>query len=124
MSKKPKKAKPRINSRSKGKTGELEFAHYLEAYGIEAKRGQQRKGGDDSPDVITNLTGIHFEVKRTERTNLEAWMAQAVNDSNGKHRPVVAHRKSRGQWLAILPMDELMELLTHTPHWPQPPKEE
>lgn len=45
------KKKP-INSRAKGKRGELQLAHKLTELGYPAERGQQRKGGEDSPDVI------------------------------------------------------------------------
>lgn len=108
----------RVNSRAKGAAAEVEFAHYLEDFGVEATRGQQHSGSPDSPDVKTNMRGVHFEVKRTERTDLYGWLTQAVNDSKGGAVPIVAHRKSREKWLAVLDMDDLMKLLTHTPHWP------
>lgn len=98
------------NSRAKGKAGELELAAYLRDHGIEARRGQQFSGGTDSPDVVTSLSGVHIECKRTERTDLYGWMAQAISDA-GEKLPVVAHRKSRENWLAIMPLHELLKLL-------------
>ena len=41
-----------MNSRTKGKRGELELAKALRLYGYDARRGQQYHGGADSPDVI------------------------------------------------------------------------
>lgn len=99
-----------MNSRSKGKRGELELAAYLREHGVEARRGQQFAGGTNSPDVVTSLDGVHFECKRTERTDLYGWMAQATADAGSK-LPVVAHRKNNGEWLAVLPLDKLLELL-------------
>lgn len=100
------------NSRRKGKDGELEFAHVLLDHGLEARRGQQFKGGAGSPDVVCpDLKDIHFEVKRTENTSLEKWIEQATNDAPKGSIPIVAHRKSRGQWLAILPMSDMLRLL-------------
>ena len=60
-----KKAK-KINGRQKGAQGEREFATVLKDLGIEARRGQQFSGGKDSPDVVADLTGVHFEVKRVQ----------------------------------------------------------
>ena len=100
-----------INSRTKGKTGELEFAAVLKAKKLDARRGQQFSGGKDSPDVIcSSLTGVHFEVKRVQAGNPYKWLDQAQRDGVGK-LPVVAHRKNRKDWIAILPMDVLLDLL-------------
>ncbi len=106
--KKPKTKK--INSRQKGTQGELEFAAVLKGVGIEARRGQQFSGSKDSPDVVADLTGIHFEVKRVQAGNLYTWLAQAQRDGVGKV-PIVAHRRNHKEWVAILPMPELLKLL-------------
>jgi len=102
--------KKRINSRAKGCAGEREFAAALKDVGIEARRGQQFSGGKDSPDVVCDLTGVHFEVKRVQAGNLYNWLAQAKRDGVGKI-PVVAHRRNQKDWVAILPMSELLALL-------------
>lgn len=101
----------KINSRSKGVNGELEFAALLKTNGIEACRGQQHAGGTDSPDVkVAGLTGVHFEVKRTEKGNLYVWLEQAIRDAGG-NLPIVAHRRNHRDWVAILSMEKLIELL-------------
>lgn len=106
-----------MNSRNKGKRGELEFAAYLRERGYEARRGQQFHGGGDSPDVVTNIEGVHFEVKRVEAGNPYKWLAQAERDccAGGpvvpEQFPVVAHRKNKKNWIAILGMDDFMDLL-------------
>jgi len=100
-----------INSRRKGKAGELELAHFLINHGFPARRGQQFKGGAGSPDVVCDsLPRIHFEAKRVERGNLHEWLAQATRDAGDKV-PVVAHRRSRGDWVAILPLADLLKIL-------------
>ena len=64
-----------MNSRQKGKRGEREAAVFLTVNGLPARRGQQFSGSPDSPDVVCPLLpGVHLEVKRCERTNLEAWL--------------------------------------------------
>lgn len=100
-----------MNSRQKGKRGELEFAELLRSYGHTARRGVQFKGGVDSPDVVcSTIPTVHFEVKRTERTDLYGWLEQATEDAGSK-MPVVVHRKSHAGWVAVLHFDDLMELL-------------
>ena len=104
-----------MNSRAKGKRGELEFASVLRKYGYEdARRGVQYHGGQDSPDVV-GVEGVHFEVKRCEKTDLYAWVEQARRDA-GKDLPVVVHRKNRGEWLAIMTVDDFMRLLNDGIH--------
>ena len=106
-----------MNSRSKGKRGELDFAKYLvrqlEGHTVNgeqvvARRGQQFRGGQDQPDVITNVPR-HFEVKRTERLRMYEAVEQAVRD--GGDKAVVAHKANHKPWLAIMLMDEFLELL-------------
>jgi hypothetical protein len=102
----------KINSRTKGKVGELEFAHYLTAAGFEAERGQQHSGGVESPDVrCPMLADIHFEVKRVQSGNPYSWVEQAVRDGGPGKYHIVAHRRNHKEWLAIIPMEDLMRLL-------------
>ena len=106
------KPKKRINSRNKGKQGELEFAHYLSGRGLSARRGQQFSGGTESPDVVCEgLPGVHWEVKRVEAGNLYSWLGQAQRDAGAGKTPVVAHRKNGKDWVAIVPMEIMVELL-------------
>jgi Holliday junction resolvase len=105
------KAKKRINSRAKGAAAEREFAAVLRARDLDARRGQQFAGGNDSPDVVcTGLTGIHFEVKRVQAGNPYRWLEQAQRDG-GKKTSVVAHRRNGKQWIAIVAMDDMLDLL-------------
>jgi len=87
-------------SRDKGKVGEREVAALLREYVFGGKRGVRYQGGKDSADV-TGLPGFHIEVKRTEKLNLEAAMAQARADC-GDNIPVVFHRKSKNDWVVIM----------------------
>jgi hypothetical protein len=99
-----------INSCQKGKRGEREAAKAVaEALGIAARRGQQFSGLEGE-DIVTDLDGVHFEVKRTERLNLYAAMQQATLDASVDDVPVVLHRKNKQQWVAIVPLDQLTKL--------------
>lgn len=100
------------NSRAKGAAGEREWAQFLRDHGYEARRGQQFKGGADSPDVVCDdLPRIHWEVKRTEALRLWDALAQAGREGRpfGK-TPVVAHRANRREWVVILDATDFLEL--------------
>lgn len=100
-----------MNSRAKGKRGELEFAHWLSERGHEARRGQQFKGGDDSPDVICpSLADCHLEVKRVERGNPYVWLAQAIDEAGDK-TPVVAHKRNRKDWIVVMRAEDWLALV-------------
>lgn len=97
-----------INSRMKGKTGELELAELLREHGFSgAARGVQYKGGPDSPDVI-GVPGCHIECKRVEALQLYAALEQAQKDAGPGDTPLVAHRKNRKPWVAILHLDDYL----------------
>ena len=98
-------------SKNKGKRGELELAAELRRlFGIAARRGVQYHGGEDSPDVITDLPGVHIEVKRTERLSLYPAMKQAVEDAGADKVPVLFHRQNREDWLAVIRLNDLPKL--------------
>lgn len=109
---KSKKPKRKINSRAKGADGERELAEVLRFHGFDACRGQQHSGSPDSPDVkCSDLSWVHFEAKRVEAGNLYTWLAQAKRDAGVDKIPVVAHRRNRENWVAILPLAIFLELL-------------
>lgn len=98
-------------SRDKGARGEREWAEVCRAGGMaEACRGRQYRGGADSPDV--SGTGcFHFEVKRNEALRLYPAMEQAIEDCPVGKVPVVAHRKSRKDWLVVLRAEDFFKLI-------------
>lgn len=107
--------KKRFNSRAKGATGERELAKYLTRKGYEASRGQQKIGGEESPDVVCKpLKGLHWEVKRVEKLDLTGALAQATRDA-GDSLPVVAHRRNKEDWKITLRADDFMDFFV--PGW-------
>lgn len=109
-----KKPKKRTNSRAKGCRGERELSQVIRTHGYAARRGQQYSGGGDSPDVVTDIPGLHIECKRVETFNLYKSLAQAKRDGKGKV-PVVAHKRNRENWVAVLEWDTFLNLLLLTP---------
>ena len=99
-----------MNSNAKGKAGEREWARWLTAEGFPARRGQQFKGGNDSPDVICeSLPTLHAEVKRVERLNIHEAMDKA-KDEAGELTPYVAHRKNNHDWLVTMRAEDWIAL--------------
>jgi len=102
-----------MNSRDKGKRGELELAHELEKYGYNTRRGVQYSGANGDADVV-GLPGFHIECKRVENLNIIKAMRQSVNDAKDGEVPVVMHRKNYQPWLVTLELKDFMELLGRT----------
>lgn len=98
-----------MNSRDKGKRGELEVAHLLKEYGYDARRGQQYAGANGDPDVV-GLPGIHIEVKRVEKLNIDEALEQSIRDAKLGEIPVVMHRKNRTEWKVTMLFCDWMEL--------------
>lgn len=97
-------------SKRKGATGEREAAKAItEHLGIDAIRGRQYHGGEDAPDVRIGLPGVHVEVKRCEALSVYRAVEQSKSDA-GESVPIVLHRRNHREWLAIVPLDRLMEL--------------
>lgn len=100
----------KINSRQKGARGERMFAQLLRCYGYEAERGCQHAGGKDSPDVKCSMPGVHWEVKFVEKLNLHDAMEQSKRDAGEDKMPLVAHKRSRTEWLVTMPFTDWIKL--------------
>lgn len=103
-----------VNSRAKGKRGELSLAKVLREYGYDSHRGVQYKGGQDSPDVM-GLPLIHIECKRVEHLNIYEAFEQSKRDA-GILIPVVMYRKNNYPWLVTMAEKDFdrMREITHT----------
>lgn len=103
-----------MNSKNKGKGGERELAQILTHIGgWEARRTgfMQSQQNHDAADVECKALPIHWEAKRTERVSLHDWIAQAKGGAHTDEIPVVAWRKNHAPWYAILPLEDLIEIL-------------
>jgi hypothetical protein len=101
-----------LRSRNKGKRGEREAAAEIRRlFGTEAHRGRQYCGSDQSPDIVTAINGVHFEVKRAESLRLYQALDQAVADAGDKI-PIVLHKQNQRPWVAIVRLDDLPRLAT------------
>lgn len=94
-----------MNSKAKGKRGELELAHELNRLGFSTRRGQQYNGADGSADVI-GIPGLHIECKRAEALNLEKAMKQAEADRKPGEVPAVFHRRNGEAWKITIRLED------------------
>ena len=105
-----------INSRQKGKQGELEACTRLRTlFGWVCRRAQQYSGwakGGDSPDIIVDETPTLFwEVKREENLSITRALLTAVNQA-GRKCPVLLHRRNRSKvgWMLTIRLEDLPRL--------------
>ena len=99
-----------MNSRDKGKRGELELAKIFREHGFDSRRTQQYCGTEGDSDV-TGIPGFHIECKRVERLNVENALKQAIRDSKGESIPTVCHRKNNGFWIASMRLEDWLQFI-------------
>lgn len=100
----------RINSKSKGKRGELEWARVCNDHGYTCRRTAQYCGNTGEASDVVGLPGIHQEVKRVERLDLYGSLSQAKRDARPGEIPVVAHRRNNHDWVVIMDAQDWFEL--------------
>ena len=99
-----------MDSRAKGKRGELDACDALGRIGIDCRRSAQYCGKAGDADLTCDAE-IHIEVKLSERLNPYKFIEQAVNDSRGSNRvPCVVMRSSYKPWLIMCRVDDLPRL--------------
>ena len=99
-----------INSKQKGKRGELEIVRVLKNYGYDARRTAQYCGNTGDAADVVGLPGIHIEVKRVERLNLSEAMDQAIRDAKAGLMPAVFHRRSNEPWMVSMLLEDWINL--------------
>lgn len=99
-----------INSKQKGKNGELELVHKLKEYGYDCRRTNQFCGNTGEADDVLGLDYIHIECKRVEKLNIDTAIEQAIRDTKDNKFPTVFHRKNRKNWLVTMKLDDWIQL--------------
>lgn len=99
-----------INSRSKGKRGELEAAEAWRAeFGLskeEVYRSAQREGKETS-DLKGGDDELHIEVKRPKRTAFWQWVQQVRRDKKPEQVGLVLFRPDGDrEWWVGFPLDQ------------------
>ena len=96
------------SARNKGADGERELANILKSYGYETRRGQVFNHQSD----VIGLDGIHPEVKRVEKLNVQAAMEQAICEAQIRQDgiPTVFHRRNRKGWLVTMQLEDWVKI--------------
>ena len=103
----------KINSKAKGKRGELYVVHKFKEAGFDCNRTAQFKGKTGRADDVEGIDYIHAEVKFVENLNISKAMEQAERDCLASARvafPVVFHKKSREPLRVTMNFDDWLEL--------------
>ena len=102
-----------INSKQKGKRGELYVVNRFKEQGYDCNRTAQFKGNTGRADDIEGIDYIHCEVKFVENLNISKAMEQAIRDSKASDRqafPTVFHKKSREELLVSMRFEDWIQL--------------
>ena len=102
-----------INSKQKGKRGELYVVNKFKDNGFKCNRTAQFKGNTGRADDIEGIDYIHCEVKFVENLNISKAMEQAVRDSKASDRqafPTVFHKKFREELLVSMRFEDWIQL--------------
>lgn len=100
----------KINSKVKGKNGELEFSNLCKKHGFNTRRSVQYAGINNDADIV-GIEGVHIEVKRVESLNLTKAMDQAIRDKRDDEIPIVAHRKNREEWKVTMLAEDWLDMI-------------
>ena len=99
-----------MNSKQKGKRGELEWRAVCREHGYHCRRTAQYCGNTGEAADVVGLRGVHQEVKRVERLCLSNAMEQAIRDAKPGEKPIVAHRRNHEPWIVSMLADDWFDL--------------
>ena len=100
-----------INSKQKGKKGEVELAKRLNELGFSTRRTAQYNGKENgSLADLVGIDGVHIECKRVEKLNIIEAYEQAMRDCKQNEVPTVFHRKNGKPWLVTISLEDWAEL--------------
>lgn len=97
-----------VNSKAKGKRGELGAVHELNGMGFSVHRTQQFCGKAGNADV-EGIPGCHLEIKNVERLNIYEAMEQAIRDRRDGEIPTVIHKKNNKPFLVTICLGDSIE---------------
>ena len=100
-----------VNSKQKGKKGELELAKRLNELGFTTRRTAQYNGKENgSLADLVGIDGVHIECKRVENLNVIEAYEQAQRDCKQDEVPTLFHRKNGKPWLVTISLEDWAEL--------------
>ena len=98
------------NSKQKGAKGEREWVNLCKSEGFDAYRSQQYSGHKEKGDPDVIMAGLHTEVKRRQKLDLDNWLRQATSEAKEGKVPIVAHRKNNENWKVTMSAEDFFKL--------------
>ena len=96
-----------VNSRSKGKRGELEARNAVrEHWSAPGCIRSAQSAGAFCADLLHAGHLVHVEVKNVARLGTEKFLLQAERDSKDDELPVVVMRQVRGEWCVMFRLSD------------------
>jgi Holliday junction resolvase len=100
-----------LNSKQKGKRGELELCREFKDNGYNVRRSVQFNGKAEQGQAdLIGLNGIHIECKRVEKLNIQNAIDQAKRDCSNEELPTIFHRKNNCEWLVTMRFEDWINL--------------
>lgn len=104
----------KINSKQKGKRGELDLVHSLHDAGFpDVKRSVQYCGKAIGTADLFGLPGVHIEAKNVQRLNIWAALAQSKRDAEADGNgdiPALFFKRNYCGWYVALPLVDFVRL--------------
>lgn len=100
-----------MNSKAKGKRGELELVHILNEYGYATSRTAQYNGkAKDSEADLRGIDGLHIEAKWREKHNVYDYIDQTERDKKDGEIGCVFMKSNRKRVICLLTLEDFMKI--------------
>lgn len=101
-----------LNSKRKGKNGELMLVHELKDRGYDVERTAQYNGkAADSEADLRGIKGVHIECKVREKHNIYDYIEQVDRDKKENELGCVFIKSNRKKWLVLMDLDDWDKLM-------------
>lgn len=105
------KVNNRKNPRAKGARGERLLSSEFKKAGFNARPSQEYSLGVGDV-IVPELQWLHIASKFTQKKNFLKWLEQAKTEAAlTKKAALVCHKRTAHEWIAILPLKELLRIL-------------
>jgi Holliday junction resolvase len=99
-------------SKAKGNTAEREIVHLAKARGYDAVRAYASNGTSlgytDDVDLVIHHPAAILPIQSKRRKALPQYLKPTLT------APIVATREDRGEWLVVMPLNLLLDILDET----------
>jgi hypothetical protein len=102
-----------IDSRAKGKRGELQVVATFNRGGFNCWRTPNSGAFHHSPGDIRGIPGLHVECKDQKVLRIKEWIAQAEKDCEPGNIPVLVYKTAPGRWQVSMDLEDFVPVWRH-----------